>query len=140
MDIGSIRDGLKTRLATVSGLRTYDTAPDKPEVPAAVVLPDDPFINYHEAMNAGLAILNFRVIVVVNRATVERAQDALDGYLSSGTGESSSLIDAIEADGTLGGNAADVIVDQAGRYGSQRFGTIDYGTAELSVRVIEGRT
>ena len=41
MNISSIRDGLKTRLQTISGLRCYDVLPDGFAPPAALVPGDD---------------------------------------------------------------------------------------------------
>ena len=47
LDIGAIRTGYVTRLATVTGLRVYRTVAGDLAPPAAVVAPADDFLDYH---------------------------------------------------------------------------------------------
>lgn len=138
MNLAAIRDGLETRLATVSGLRAHDTVPDTLVPPAAVVVPER--VDYHVAMRKGLCAVRFRVQVVAQRVAERSGQDLLDGYLSAGTGLTSSLVDAIEADRTLGGAASDVVVEAASAYGPVTYGGVDYLGAELAVVVYTPRT
>lgn len=140
MDIGSIRDELKTLLGNVSGLRTYDTIPDVPNTPAAVVRPAEQFLDYHPSMGSKYATASFEVLILVQRASERAAQDALDGYLSSGTSETSSIIDAIEADATLNGAVDDTIVRAASDYGPMTWNDITYLGARLDVDVIVSRS
>jgi hypothetical protein len=143
LDVGGIRDGLETRLATITGLRTYDVVPANPQVPAAVVAPDDPFVDYLQAMQGGLVEVRFAIVLLVRMSTDRGWQDALDSYLSAGTGETSSVFDAIRGDKTLGGVAFDCVPRVAGGYGTETFGTgeaaIDYGTVRIDVSVYANR-
>jgi hypothetical protein len=138
MDVGLIRDGLKARAETISGLRGFDTVPsgDVP-IPAAVVVPDEPFITYPETIKRGFCTLNFIVTLLASEGRV--GQDLIDGYLSSGTGETSSVVDAIEGDRTLGGSASTCVVTQAGQYGQAEVAGIVYSKADLKVAVTAGR-
>lgn len=135
-DLGAQRTGIKTRLATVSGLHVYRTVPDDIMAPAAVVAPAETFIDYHTAMAKGLAVANWRVIVATARTLTPEGQDLLDRYLSSGTGQTVSLIDALEADKTLGGTVDDLHVSVGSSYGEVKWNeTASYFGAELMVAV-----
>lgn len=140
MNIASIRDGLKTRLATVSGLRAFDTIPMEFVPPAAVVVPDDPFIDYHEAFKGGLCLVRFRVTLLASRASERTGQDKLDSLLSAGTGQSSSILDAVDGDRTLGGTVSDCVVDEAVDYGTTDVAGNSYWKADLRLRILVGRT
>lgn len=139
MDVAAVRDGLKVRLATVDGLRAYDTIPDSIAVPAAVVVPDEPFIDYLVAMQGGSVQLNFRVTLLTSRSSSRSGQDLLDDLLSAGTGETRSVFDAIRADKTLGGVVADTIPFEAGDYGMTDIEGQQYMKADIRVRVHAGR-
>jgi hypothetical protein len=115
----TLRDQLKIRLATISGLNTYDVVPEYIQSPAAVV--GAPFgrewqINY--VINNGPPrvaewIIPIRVYVGANDSIT--AQDRLDQYLDS-TGANSIKV-AIEGDRTLGGFAQTCRVTKAENYG-----------------------
>lgn len=143
MDVDGIRDGLKTALETVTGLRAYDTFNDDitvTTVGGAVVVPDDPFIDYLQAMQGGLAVLNFRVVLLASRATERTGQDTIDALLSAGTGETKSVVDALRANKTLGGKAHDTVPHTARDYGTTEIGDVSYTKADLLVRVQAART
>lgn len=94
-----VRDGLKTRLQTISGLRCYDLVPDQVNPPAAVVGQLDFTFDIDNAR--GLDQANVDVIVIVQRFSERAGQNRLDAYLAgSGAG---SIKAAIEGDRTLGG-------------------------------------
>lgn len=95
----TVRTNLKTRLATISGLKTYDHIPDSVNVPAAIVGQLD--ITFDSAMNRGLDTANCTVLLIVGRMSETAGQAKLDGYLA-GSG-SSSVKAAIEGDVTLSG-------------------------------------
>lgn len=135
-DLGAQRTGIKTRLATVTGLHVYRTVPDDIIAPAAIVAPAETFIDYHAAFAKGLAVANWRVIVATGRTMSAEGQDLLDRYLSSGTGQTVSLIDALEGDKTLGGVVDDIHVSVSNSYGEVRWNeTASYFGAELAVAV-----
>lgn len=100
MTPSSVRDGLKTALATITGLRTYDIIPDGIAPPAAVV--GLLSLDFDMSMGRYLDHADIEVMVIVGRMSERAAQDKLDAYLAgSGSG---SIKAAIEADTTLGGS------------------------------------
>lgn len=137
LDIKTIRDGLKTRLETIDGLRCHDTIPGDVVAPAAVVVPDDPFITYHEAMSGGLCFANFKITLLCSDGSKRTGQDLLDEYLSAGTGMSKSVHGAINGDTTLDGaiNANNLIVSEARDYGVTEISGKQFWKADLLVRI-----
>jgi len=127
MNLATIRDDLKARLATISGLTTYDTTPAKPEVPCAIVQPKSGLV--HSAFDRGSGDIQVAVIVLVQCAEWSSAQDALDTYL--GVGVTGSIVDALE----LTAGAAEVTVDTWDEYGSVTAGENMFGTVTLNLTV-----
>lgn len=106
MSITSIRDGIATNLATISGLRTSADIPDNPNPPQAIVQLQS--VDYDGAFQGGLTTYSFIVTVLVGRAAERSAQNKLNAYASTGAG---GIKAAIESDKTLGGAAYDVTVE-----------------------------
>lgn len=113
MNVGTVRDGLKTRLQTISGLRVYDIIPDKVTPPSAIVGQLDFTFDIDNAR--GLDQASCDIYVIVQRLDARSGQNKLDEYLSSG---SKSIKTAIEGDRTLGGavNTLRVTSAEAGTY------------------------
>ena len=113
MIVGNVRAGLKTRLATITGLRVWDVIPDQVTPPGAVVGQLDFTFDIDNAR--GLDIANVDVYVIVQRFDARSSQNQLDDYLGSGA---KSIKTAIEADRTLGGsvNTLRVTRAEAGTY------------------------
>jgi hypothetical protein len=128
MNLATVRDDLKTRLATITGLTAYDTVPAKPEVPCAVVQPAS--INVHASFERGSSDVRFTVQVLVQCADWPSAQDALDGYAS--IGQSGSIVDALE---TAAGGSEDVTVETVNGYGLAQVGENQYGTVTFNVLI-----
>lgn len=120
-----IRDGMKTRLATISGLAAHDT------MPATVADKDFAAVLYGEPLVApgghGTRVfVNVRVLVRVNRGSLKDAQEAIDAYLwPSGT---KSIIAAVLADRTLGNK-----VDETQWVSTGEIGTLDDGSMQGAV-------
>jgi hypothetical protein len=132
LTMASVRDGLKTRLATITGLRAHDTVPDSLNPPAAIVsLPTA--IEYDLAMSRGLDKVTYPITVVVSRASERSGQDKLDAYCNSSG--STSIKTAIEGDKTLGGTASTCRVSEVSRVGELEVGGITYLAAEFLVDV-----
>jgi hypothetical protein len=129
--ISSIRSGLATRLATITGLRTAATIPDSPNPPIAIVIPDS--INFDDTFHRGMDTLNFKILVIVGRADERTAQNSIDGFCA--TSGSSSIKAAIEGDKTLGGTAYDCRVTTMSNYGSVLIGEVTYLSCEFIVVV-----
>jgi hypothetical protein len=113
MNVTNVRTGLKTRLATITGLRVWDSIPDQVTPPGAVVGQLDFTFDIDNAR--GLDIANVDVYVIVQRFDARSSQNQLDDYLGSGA---KSIKTAIEADRTLGGtvNTLRVTRAEAGTY------------------------
>jgi hypothetical protein len=114
MNVSNVRDGLKTRLATISGLRVWDVIPDQVTPPGAVVGQLDFTFDIDNARGVDLA--NVDIYVIVQRMDARSGQNKLDGYLA-GSG-ATSIKAAIEGDRTLGGtvNTLRVTRAEAGTY------------------------
>ena len=104
--VSQVATGLQTRLATISGLRTFNYQPEQENPPFAY--PQINRVDYHRAYSGGDVVMDWTVYVVVGRWLDRTAHAALDDYLSySG---SKSVRAAIEADPTLGGVCSTLIV------------------------------
>jgi len=132
MNIGNVREGLRARLATIAGLRTFAEIPESIPVPCAIVGTPSEIL-----FDATLARTNdqatFPVRIMVARANDRSSQKALDVYLQS-TG-ASSVKAVIEAESSLGGAANTVKVDRVSGIGVYTISGVDYLGAEFSVRV-----
>lgn len=131
MSIATIRTGLATNLATVTGLRTAATVPDDPKPPVAIVMP--PRITFDTAFARGLDEYEFTVLVVVGRVSDRVAQSTMDGYCNP-TGPT-SIKTAIERDKTLGGAAQTLRVTEMRNYGGISIAENTYLAAEWVVTV-----
>lgn len=130
IDIAAVRDGIKTRLATISGLEPFDTWPDDFVPPAAVVVPGT--IDYRSTLDNGFDA-TFTINVFASNGEPGSGQDTLDGYLGSGSG---SVYNAIKGDTTLGGNVQDARVISAGNYGRVEVNGQMYLAVEFTVGVL----
>lgn len=124
MNPSQVRDGLKTRLQTITGLRAYDLIPDTVVPPCAIVGQLDFTFDIDNAR--GLDQAQVDVLVIVQRFSERAGQDKLDAYLA-GSG-STSIKAAIEGDRTLGGtvNTLRVTGAEAGTYDSQGVTFLSY--------------
>lgn len=112
-DVGAIRDAIKTRLATISGLRPHDVWPDTLSPPAAMVVPLSQTNRLTFSGNYKHHV--FEVTTAVQIGTLRTAQDALDAYWSDTGG--SSIEAAIRGDETLGGSVLGIPSIEGTEYG-----------------------
>lgn len=124
MQPSQVRDALKVRLQTISGLRVYELIPEPITPPCAVVGQLDFTFDIDNAR--GLDQANVDIYVIVQRFSERAGQDKLDGYLA-GTG-ATSIKAAIEGDRTLGGTCQTlrVIGAESGTYDSQSITFLSY--------------
>jgi hypothetical protein len=124
MQPSQVRDGLKTRLQTITGLRVYEVIPEPLTPPCAVVGQLDFTFDIDNAR--GLDQANVDIYVIVQRFSERAGQDKLDGYLA-GTG-ATSIKTAIEGDRTLGGTCQTlrVVGAESGTYDSQSVTFLSY--------------
>jgi hypothetical protein len=109
-----IRDGLKTNLGNIDGLRVYDIMPDVITPPCAIVGQLD--FTFDLNNGRGLDQANVDVFVIVQRFAERNAINNLDKYLA-GSGDY-SIKAAIESDLTLDGacNTLRVTSAESGTY------------------------
>ena len=130
MSIATIRAGLGTNLATLSGLRVATSLPEQVNPPQAVVALQS--VAYDGALRGGLTTYTFMVTVLTGRMSERTAQSILDGYISPGAG---AIKNAIESDKTLGGSCYDVRVEAMSSVGSLTIGEVNYLAADFTVTV-----
>jgi hypothetical protein len=129
--VTSIRDGLATRLASISGLRTSATIPDDPKPPIAIVMA--PTITYDTSFGRGMDTYSFPVMVIVGRVSERTAQAQLDAVCNP-VG-AASVKAAIHSDPTLGSSCQNARVTEMTNYGSVTIGDVEYLSAEFTVQV-----
>jgi hypothetical protein len=128
--IGDIRDGLRTRLSTIYGLRVYTRWPDNPALPAALVRRSEgPTRTTFDRR----AVVTMEITVAVVIADLVRAQDALEEYTDL-TG-ANSIMAALEADETLGGAAEMLLIGSWDGDSDQPLAGVSYLGASLPVEV-----
>lgn len=133
MSVATIRDGIAANLSTLFAGRSYDTVPDNPNPPCAVVLPTG--IEYDAAFSGGATRYTFTVLAISQRADERTAQDRIDGYCNPSG--STSVKAAVESDKTLGGSAYDCRVQEMRNYQQLVLGDgVTYLAAEFVVQVI----
>ena len=123
-----IRDGMKTRLATISGLSNYDVMPKTlPDKDSAVVLYGDPLVS--PSAHGSKVNVNLKVVVRCMRGDLKDAQDAIDAYLwSVGT---NSIVAAVYAGRTLGG-----AVDDTQWLSTGSVGMLDDGAVQAEINFL----
>ena len=130
-DISTIRDGIATNLATITGLRTAAQIPDQPNPPIAMVQLQR--IAFDGAFKGGMTTYEFGVSVIVGRVAEREAGRRLDAYASS-TGVS-SVKRAIESNKTLSGVVYDLRVSEMQNIGAVLLGEATYLAADFAVTV-----
>lgn len=135
--VTALKNGLKTRLETISGLTVYTRAnPGQVNVPAAVIRRGD--ISYDSTMARGSDDFAFVVTVVVGLADEQITEGAMDPYLA-GSG-ANSVKAAIDGDGSLGGVAHIARVARASEDLEVTISGIAYLGVEFTVEVTASGT
>jgi hypothetical protein len=134
MSVTTVRNGLATRLGTISGLRVYATPPDLvQELPAAVVTAGEPFLTYDQLVRGADVRYAFKVLLLVASADEAQAWSDLEPYLSAAGGASVKAA----VDGTLGGSADWARVVRSPSVGRVTVGGGVYWGATFSVEAYE---
>jgi hypothetical protein len=92
----TIREAIADRLLSSCELTSYPFDVATVTYPRAIVMPGSPFITYHGTFGGGLSELNFEIEVRATAADPVDAQIILSRFVNAGTGESLSVIDALE--------------------------------------------
>lgn len=131
--IKGLRDGLKTRLATVTGIYTHDTIPDDVYPPAAIVgFPTT--VRYDFTMRTPVSRYTFPVRVIAGRVAEDEGQDKVDDLCSPDG--ALSIRAAVDSDPTLGGVAHSSRVVEARNFGVYEVAGIPYIGGEFEIEVI----
>lgn len=121
---------LKTKLATITGLRTFDYQPDAVHPPIAYCTIES--VEYHNAMG-NRAVYNYIVQIVLGRAVDRVAQALMDEYASPSGAK--SVLAALQADLTLGGVVESISVDRSASISPMSQGDTTFVTLDFTVRV-----
>lgn len=129
-DLDAIRDRLKTRLDTVSGLHAHRTMPEQvPLFPAAVVfVPPGEFVT--EVTMDGAEDVRLVVLVLVKKVVADEAQGDLDAFASAG---SLNVSDAIDSGSTADWDYA--VCGAARDYGDYVFGAGEQAQSYLGYQI-----
>jgi len=129
--VSQVADGIKVRLATISGLRTFSYQPEQLNPPVAFPVLES--VEYHRAFGGGDVRMRWQIFVIVGRYLDRVAHSSLDGFLSySGA---TSLRAAIEGDRTLGGVANTLVLDSGLSVGSLTVAEAEFLQVQCSVLV-----
>ena len=129
--VSQVADGIKVRLATVSGLRTFSYQPEQLNPPVAFPVLES--VEYHRAFGGGDVQMRWQIFVIVGRYLDRVAHSNLDGFLSfSGA---TSLRAAIEGDRTLGGVVNTLVLDSGMSVGSLTVAEADFLQIQCSLLV-----
>jgi hypothetical protein len=104
--VSQVAAGLKTRLATISGLRAYAYQPEQLNPPAAYPVLNS--VSFHRAFGGGNVEMYWSIYIVVGRYTDSRAFDNIDDYVSYSGAKSIRAV--LEGDLTLGGVCQTLVV------------------------------
>jgi hypothetical protein len=105
--VTQVAEGIKTRLATISGLRAYSYQTEQINTPP-FAYPELTQVEYHRAFGGGDVVMTFIIHVVVGRYTDRTAFALLDDFLSYSGAK--SIRACLEADKTLGGVCQTLVV------------------------------
>ena len=129
--ITQVADGIKTSLATVSGLRTFSYQPEQLNPPIAFPILNS--VDYHMAFGGGNVVMDWTVMIIVGRYSDRVAHANLDAYLAfSGA---SSIRAAIEADKSLGGVCSTLVLESAANINSLAVAEADFLSIEFQLTV-----
>lgn len=129
--VSQVAAGLKTRLATISGLRTYAYQPEQVNPPIAYPVLNS--VSFHRAFAGGNVEMYWSIYVIVGRYTDSRAFNDIDDYLAySG---SKSIRAVLEGDLTLGGVCQTLIVANSFAISPQTQADAEFLTVRVDVTV-----
>lgn len=126
-----VADGIKTALATVTGLRTFSYQPEQVNPPIAFPILNS--VDYHMAFGGGDVTQDWTIMVIVGRYLDRVAHANLDAYLNYAG--ATSIRAAIEADKTLGGVCQTLVLESAANINSLAVAEADFLSIEFQLTV-----
>lgn len=140
MDIGQIRQALKTALAPLD-VQVYPLEVGNPQPPCIEIATGSPFVpNYHGAMAGGLVELNFVLRCTVGLSDIETAQQVLDQWMSAGTESAPTILDTLYTDATLNSVVSHIYVESVDNYQGRDINGQQCVTADMNLTVRTTRT
>lgn len=112
LSLQTIREALATQIGNylARGTSVFAYDPGDSTYPRIVVNPASSYVAYFGTMGPnGIADILLDVVIEVAVTQLASAGIAMDDYLSAGTGNTSSVVDAIHSDRFLGGVVADCV-------------------------------
>jgi hypothetical protein len=138
LDLRTVMTALANQIDanTSRALACYDLQPASvPQFPCAIVRPAGDFVAYHTSFGTDVLVdVQLEVVVMASGTSDIDSQIAVLDMLSAGAGKTSSIIDAIEVDRTLGGAVANTIVRTAS--GLSRAASEDGAAAVMAVLAV----
>jgi hypothetical protein len=110
-DLVTIRQAIADRIESTCSIKAYAFDINSTVYPRAIVLVDN--VEYHSSFGKGVSIVNMQVEVKTTAAEPIPAQQALMEFVDAGTGETQSIIDALElvASGGTNPNVGSAVED-----------------------------
>lgn len=155
MDVGSVREGIKTVLAVIPGSSVHATIPRT--IPAGstetaiVVEPGTPYVTYNDGASGNIrqAVLRFTLSIIPATVDMTEAQQRIDDYLSAGAAantpaQTRSIYDRLHGAQSLNGTVcmvnvmtADVVRAQVQVQDNRDPGvTIEYAAGQIHIEVL----
>lgn len=135
----ALRQAIIDRLAVVATDRDityYPFEPDEVDAPAICVLPDEPFVDYHQAQGkSGSAEWRFVLTLFANRVDEDAAQELLDAWVDPKGVFVTGLQSDEYADNLAALSRNYVTVMSGGRYGGYSQGHTSYLVAQMRVSI-----
>lgn len=102
INLQAIREGVEARIAAVfasngESVSIYPFLIASDVYPQITVTMGNPGIEYHSSYGLGLSVVNLAIEVRTTAADPVSAQIALSKFANAGTGETKSIIDAVES-------------------------------------------
>ena len=133
LNLRAIREAIKAQLDAAGfdrSVTVYAYHPGSLTFPCIIVRPASDYVGYFTTFGEnGLADVQFEIEIQTTGRVID-AQMALDDWLSVGSGATSSLVDALMADVTLGGAVQTCRLLSAGGYPD-----VELSDGPLSVRL-----
>lgn len=127
-----IKAGLAATLDASANLSVvYADPTDTPITPCAIIVPAPAAVEYKQAMQNGLAILEFRVTIMVQRFDQAANIAKLDPFVYG----PDSVRALVDADRTLDSTVSDAVVTRCVNIGNVGYGDDIYLGAEFEIEV-----
>lgn len=130
--VTQVAEGIRTRLATISGLRAFSYQPEQMNTPP-FAYPELNQVDYHRAFRGGDVVMSWTIHVIVGRWTDRTAFAALNDYLSYDGAK--SIRACLEGDLTLGGVCQTLVLTSGADVSSVGEGGAEFLEVQMTLTV-----